>query len=80
MLNFNIIDFIFVIFSFFNIIINIMKFRFVLYFQIPNLKVSLGWELLNPVVAISIFKLFYEEADRARRYMKDSNVFMCQDF
>lgn len=51
-----------------------MKFGFALYFQIPNVKVSLEWKLFNPVVAINIFKLFYGEAERARRYIKNSNI------
>lgn len=57
-----------------------MKFGFALYFQILDLKVSLERELFNPVVAINIFMLFYEEDERPSRYIKNSNMFMCQDF
>lgn len=57
-----------------------MKFAFGIYFQILNLMVSLEWELFSPVVTISICNLFYAEAERDRRYIKNSNVFMPHDF
>lgn len=57
-----------------------MKFASAFYFLILNLMISLERELFSPVVNINIFKLFYAEAERARRYIKNSNAFMYHDF